>query len=479
MTSAQLPRRRAHVVGSGPNGLAAAIALAQAGVRVQLWEGSAVAGGALGSAELTLPGFVHDLGSAIHPLAVSSPFFQTLPLHAFGLRWVHPDVPMAHPLDGGAALLYRSLEQTADALGDDGPAYRRLFAPLVQSWDELMDEFLRPLLHLPAHPILLARFGLRALPPTTLLARLFRTRKARALLAGLAAHSALPLSSPATSAFALMLGGAAHARGWPFPHGGAGQLAGALEAYFKFLGGEVILNRPVTHLRELPPAEITVLDVGPPALLKLAEGRLPEHYAARLRQFRYGPGAFKVDYALSGPVPWTDPAVGRAGTVHLGGRLSEIARAEAAPHQGRVSPQPYVLLAQHTPFDASRAPAGQHTAWAYVHLPNASADDALPYLEAQIERAAPGFSALVLKRHVSTPAMLQAWNPNLVGGDVGGGSNDLWQLLSRPVLGPEPYRTPLEGVYLCSASTPPGGGVHGMAGYWAARLALRDARQRS
>ncbi len=466
--------RSANVVGSGPNGLAAATALAQAGVRVRLWEGAAVAGGALRSAPLTLPGFTHDLGSAVHPLAVSSPFFQTLPLHAFGLRWVQPELPMAHPLSAGAALLYRSLDQTADSLGADGPTYRRLMAPLVENWDDLMGEFLRPLLHLPAHPFLLARFGVRALPPITLLARLFRTVKARALLAGLAAHSTLPLSAPATSAFALMLGGAAHARGWPFPHGGAARLAEALEAYFKFLGGEVILNHPVAHLRELPPADLTLLDVGPPALLQLAAGELPARYVQHLRRFRYGPGAFKVDYALSGPLPWTDPLVGRAGTVHLGGPLADIIRSEAAPPQGRTPEQPYVLLAQHTPFDASRAPAGQHTAWAYMHVPNASRADALPQLEAQIERAAPGFSHLILKRHVSTPATLQVWNPNLVGGDVGGGSNALWQLLARPVLSSQPYRTPLQGVYLCSASTPPGGGVHGMAGYWAAQVALRD-----
>ena len=313
--------RSANVVGSGPNGLSAAIVLAQRGVRVRLWEGAEVAGGALRSAALTLPGFTHDLGSAVHPLALSSPFFQTLPLHAFGLRWIQPEVPLAHPLPDGAALLYRSLDQTAESLGADGPTYRRLMAPLVAHWDELMGEFLRPLLHLPKHPVLLARFGLRALPPITLLSRFFRTEQARALLGGLAAHSTLPLTSPATSAFALMLGGAAHARGWPFPAGGAGQLAEALLGYFKFLGGEVTLGHPIEHLRQLPAADLTLLDVGPPALLKLAAGRLPERYAARLRRFRYGPGAFKVDYALSGPVPWTDPLVGRAGTVHLGGEL--------------------------------------------------------------------------------------------------------------------------------------------------------------
>ncbi|AZI42348.1 NAD(P)/FAD-dependent oxidoreductase [Deinococcus psychrotolerans] len=466
----------ANVVGSGPNGLAAAIVLARAGLRVRLWEGQDAAGGATRSGPLTLPGFVHDLGSAIHPLAISSPFFRELPLHAFGLRWIQPDVPLAHPLPGGATLLHRSLDETADGLGEDGPLYRRLMAPLVENWDDLMGEFLRPLLHLPAHPILLARFGIRALPPVTLLAKLFRTEKARALLGGLAAHSTLPLTSPATTAFGLMLGGAAHARGWPFPQGGAGELAAALVGYFKFLGGEITLGQPVQHLRELPTADITLLDVGPPALLKLAEGQLPERYAAQLRRFQYGPGAFKVDYALSGPLPWADSQVARAGTVHLGGDLASLTRAEAAPAHGKVDQRPYVLLAQHTLFDPSRAPAGQHTVWAYTHVPNASSQDALPELEAQIERSAPGFSTLILQCSVSTPATLQAWNPNLVGGDVGGGANSLGQLLSRPVLSAQPYRTPVKGVYLCSASTPPGGGVHGMAGYWAARLALRELR---
>ena len=468
--------RSANIVGSGPNGLAAAIVLAQAGVRVRVWEGADTPGGSVRSAQITLPGFTHDLGSAVHPLAVSSPFLTTLPLHAFGLRWIHPDLPVAHPLPGGAALMHRSLIETADGLDVDGPLYRRLLAPLVANWNDLMSEFLRPLIHLPAHPLLLARFGIRALPSITLLARLFRTEKARALLAGLAAHSVLPLTAPGTTAFALMLGGAAHARGWPFPQGGAQSLTNAMTAYLKFLGGEVTLNHPVGHLRELPPADVTLLDVGPRALLALADGQLPERYAHKLRQFRYGPGSFKVDYALSAPLPWTDPDVARAGTVHLGGTLPQIARAEAAPHRSRVADKPYVLLAQHTPFDPSRAPPGQHTVWAYSHVPNASREDALGQLEASIDRFAPGFQHVVLGRTVSAPGTLQAWNPNLVGGDVGGGANDLWQLLSRPTFSAQPYRTPLPGVYLCSASTPPGGGVHGMAGYWAAQLALRDGR---
>ena len=468
--------RSANVVGSGPNGLAAAIVLAQAGLRVRLWEGSGAPGGGLRSGELTLPGFIHDLGSAVHPLAVSSPLFRTLPLHAFGLRWIQPDLPLAHPLDHDSALLFRSLAETADHLGPDGPLYRRLMAPLVEHWDDLMSEFLRPLLHVPERPLLLARFGLRALPPVTLLARLFRTERARALLGGLAAHSVLPLTSPGTTAFALMLGGAGHARGWPFPAGGAQALTDALVGYFRFLGGEVTLNTPVHHLRELPPADLTLLDVGPPALLRLAQGQLPDSYVQRLRRYRYGPGSFKVDYALRAPLPWTDPQVARAGTVHLGGDLASLTRAEAEPQRGRLSRAPYVLLAQQTLADPSRAPAGGHTVWAYSHVPNATQQDALPQLEAQIERYAPGFQSLVLGRTVSSPATLQASNPNLVGGDVGGGANTLRQLLARPVLSAQPYRTPIEGVYLCSASTPPGGGVHGMAGYWAARLALREFR---
>ncbi|WP_407568863.1 phytoene desaturase family protein [Deinococcus altitudinis] len=469
------PAPRASVVGSGPNGLSAAIALARAGWQVTVYEGHSRLGGALGSAELTLPGFVHDVGSAIHPLGAASPFLRTLPLDRFGLEWVQPPAALAHPLDSGSVLMYRDLEETAAGLGADEGAYLRLMRPLVENWKGLLDDTLRPLVHFPAHPVTLARFGLRGLPPASLLARtVFRTPQARALLGGLAAHSGLPLSSPGTSAFGLMLAVSGHAVGWPFPRGGAGAFADAMAGLLRELGGEIVLNSPVSSLSELPASQAVILDTSLPGFLRLAENVLPAGYAARLKAFKPGVGAFKVDYALSGAVPWRDPRTAQAGTVHLGGTLSELEAAELAPHRGRPSPRPYVLLAQQSLFDASRAPEGKQTLWAYVHVPNGYAGDALPEVEVQIERFAPGFSRTVLARTVSTPATLQGWNPNLVGGDVGGGANTLWQLLARPQPTATPYRTPLPGVYLCSASTPPGGGVHGMGGYWAARAAMGD-----
>ncbi|WP_407539999.1 NAD(P)/FAD-dependent oxidoreductase [Deinococcus radiomollis] len=472
MTTAQ----KANIIGSGPNGLAAAIALAQAGWKVTVHEGNSRVGGALGSEALTLPGFVHDVGSAIHPLGAASPFFRSLPLHRFGLDWVQPPAALAHPLEEGLVLMYRSLEETAAGLGTDEGAYLRLMRPLVANWKGLLDDTLRPLIHFPAHPVTLARFGLRGLPPASVLARtVFRTPQAQALLGGLAAHSGLPLSSPGTSAFGLMLAVSGHAVGWPFPRGGAQAFADVLAGLLRELGGEIVLNSPISSLSELPEAQAVILDTSLPGFLRLAEGSLPAGYAARLNAFRPGVGAFKVDYALSGAVPWRDPRTAQAGTVHLGGALSELEAAELAPHRRQVSPRPYVLLAQQSLFDATRAPEGKHTLWAYVHVPNGYAGDALPELEAQIERFAPGFSRTVLARTVSTPATLQGWNPNLVGGDVGGGANTLWQLLARPQPTATPYRTPLPGVYLCSASTPPGGGVHGMGGYWAARAAMSDA----
>lgn len=468
-------RPKATIVGSGPNGLAAGIALAQAGWKVTVLEGNSRVGGALGSEELTLPGFVHDVGSAIHPLGAASPFLRSLPLHRFGLEWVQPPAALAHPLEEGSVLMYRSLEETAAGLGADEGAYLRVMRPLVQNWKALLDDTLRPLVHVPAHPFTLARFGVRGLPPASVLARtVFRTPGARALLGGLAAHSGLPLSSLGTSAFGLMLAVSGHAVGWPFPRGGAQAFAGALVGLLTELGGEIVLNSPVASLKELPEADAVILDTSLPGFLRLAEDVLPGGYAAKLQNFNPGVGAFKVDYALSGPLPWRDPRTLLAGTVHLGGTLSELEAAELAPHRGRVAVHPYVLLAQQSLFDASRAPANQHTVWAYVHVPNGFAGDALEQLEGQIERFAPGFSRLVLAKKVSTPATLQGWNPNLTGGDVGGGANTLWQLLSRPEPTATPYRTPLPGVYLCSASTPPGGGVHGMGGYWAARAAMRD-----
>ncbi len=464
------------IVGAGPNGLAAAIALAREGVRVRVLEANDTVGGAARSAALTRPGFVHDLGSGIHPMAAASPFFRTLPLERYGLEWVHPDLPLAHPLEGGrAAALHRSLEATAAALGADGAAYHRLMAPLAAQWEALMDEVLQPVLHVPRHPLLMARFGPLALAPASRLAGwVYDGADARALFAGAGAHANLPLTVPGSSAFSLMLGLLGHAVGWPFPRGGAQQIADALAAYLRDLGGEIETGRRVENVDDLPPARAVLFDVTPRQLLRIAGRRLPERYRKKLRRYRFGPGAFKIDYALSEPIPWENEACRRAGTVHVGGTLEEIAASEQAVDEGRVPEQPFVLLAQHSRFDASRAPEGKHTAWTYCHVPNGSEVDMTDRMEAQIERFAPGFRDIVLERFVSSPSTLQAQDANLVGGDITGGAMDLRQLVARPVLSPTPYRMPAAGLYLCSASTPPGGAVHGMCGYHAARTALGD-----
>jgi phytoene dehydrogenase-like protein len=465
------------VVGSGPNGMSAAITLAQAGCSVLVLEAKPTPGGGVRSAELTLPGFVHDVGSAVHPYGVGSPFFRGLPLGDFGLKWVSPDAPLAHPLDNGAVMLEMSLDVTSNTLGRDGDTYRALMAPLVENWRILSDSILRPLLCVPTHPLLLARFGYRALPPATLLARtLFQDEPARALFGGLAAHATLPLDSPATSAAALVLGMLGHAVNWPFPKGGAQSLTDALTAYFRFLGGEIYVDHHVCKLVELPPARAVLLDVTPKQFLNMAGDRLPTGYQGWLKRYRYGPGVFKVDYALDGPVPWKDPNCLRAGTVHLGGTLREVAASERALGTPHPAEHPYVLAAQHSLFDATRAPAGKHTLWAYCHVPNGSTVDMTERIEAQLERFAPGFKDLVLARSTMNTADLERYSPNYVGGDIGGGAATLWQLVVRPVPSPTPYRTPLEGVYLCSSSTPPGGGVHGMCGYWAARTVLQHLR---
>jgi phytoene dehydrogenase-like protein len=462
------------VVGSGPNGLAAAITLAREGHKVLVLEARRAPGGGVRSAELTRPGFVHDVGSSIHPYGVGSPFFRQLPLEKFGLEWVYPDAPLAHPLEGGAVMLEPSLDATGEALGRDGDRYRALLAPLVRNWQALSDDLLRPLLHFPKHPLLLARFGTRALPPAAGLAHLlFRDEPARALFTGLAAHAALPLELPATAAAALVLGTLAHAVNWPFPRGGAQSLTDTLTAYLRALGGVIHTESPVRTLADLPSARTVLLDVTPRQFLEIAGDALPAGYRGRLERYRYGAGVFKVDYALAGPVPWQDPRCLRAGTVHVGGSLQEIIASEHALKTARPAERPFVLAAQHSLFDPSRAPPGKHTLWAYCHVPNGAAEDMTARIEAQLERFAPGFRDLVLARHTMSPADLQRDNPNNVGGDIGGGAATLWQLVARPVTSPNPYATPLRGVYLCSSSTPPGGGVHGMCGYWAARAALR------
>ena len=464
------------VVGSGPNGLAAAVVLAGAGVRVLVRERADVAGGGLRTLPLTLPGFLHDHCSAIHPLAAGSPLFRRLDLAAQSLRWIDPPAAAAHPFDDGtAALLLRSPAETAAGLGPDGRAWRALLAPLALRFEALLDETLGALLHLPRRPLLLARFGLSALLPARALAEArFRGPRARALFAGLAAHAMLPLERSPSAAFGLVLGAAAHAVGWPFPAGGAARIADALVAVLRARGGEVETGAEVTAVSALPPARAVLLDLAPPGVLRVAGERLPARYRGALARFRFGPGAFKVDYALAAPIPWRAPECARAGTVHLGGSLEEIAAAETAVAAGRMPDRPFVLVAQHTLFDPSRAPPGRHTAWAYCHVPSGFPGDATSALEAQLERFAPGFREIVLARSVRNPAGLERDDPNLVGGDIGGGENSLRQTVFRPAARLVPWSTPVVGLYLCSASTPPGGGVHGMCGYHAARAALRE-----
>ncbi len=467
------------VVGAGPNGLTAAIVLARAGLAVRLVEANAVIGGGTRTAALTLPGFAHDLASAVHPLGAGSPIFGALPLHEHGLRWLHPDIALAHPFDDRpAALLARDVAETGASLGTDAARYARLVEPFAEAWTRLVPDLLAPMLRAPSHPLLFARFGLNAVQPMTLLARLrFRELAAPALLGGAAAHCAVPGTRLGTSAFALTLAAAAHAVGWPVPAGGSQSIANALGSYFRRLGGEIVTDARVTSLDALyaehGAARIVLLDVTPRQFARIGGERLTVRARRRLERFRYGPGAFKVDYALNGPVPWRDPSCARAGTVHLGGPLGAIVAAEAETWRGGVPDRPYVLVAQPSRVDPSRAPAAHEALWAYCHVPNGSTVDMLPRVEAQIERFAPGFRERVLARHVAGPAELEAGNANLVGGDISGGANDLWQLVARPRLAPNPYGTPLRGVYLCSASTPPGGGVHGMAGYRAAASALR------
>ncbi len=468
-----MPHPDAIVIGSGPNGLAAAITLARAGCSVTVLEAEATIGGGARSGELTLPGFVHDLASAIHPLAIASPFFRSLPLAEHGLEWVHPEAPLAHPLDDGTALvLERSVAETAPHLEPDAGAYVGHIGPLAEDWEKLRPALLDPFRR-PRHPLVLARFGLSALRSADSLARTrFRGERARALMAGLAAHSVLPLERAVTGGFALVLALTAHSGGWPFPRGGAQKVADALASCLRALGGTIVSSTRVRSLTELPAARAVLCDLTPRQLLAIAGVRLPTGYRRSLERYPYGPGAFKLDWALAEPIPWKAEACGRAATIHLGGTLAEIAASERAVWQGKVSERPFLILAQPSPFDPTRAPAGKHTAWAYVHVPNAWSEDITERIEAQVERFAPGFRERILARSVSGPACLEKMNANLVGGDIGGGVQDLGQFLRRPTF--RHHATPVPGLYLCSASTPPGPGVHGMCGYLAARRALRE-----
>ena len=466
----------ANVVGSGPNGLAAAITLARAGVPVRVFEAAPTPGGGLRSAELTLPGFTHDVCATVVATALVSPFFETLNLEALGVELAQPEIPLGHALEDRAVLLHRDVDETAEGLGRDGAAYRRLMGPLVREAQggKLMPSILSPLLRVPRHPLAMARFGLPAIAPATTLGRLlFREEPARALLAGLSAHAMVPLRQPVTASFGMVLAMSAHSVGWPVVRGGSARLAHALVETLRALGGEIVTESPVTSLDELPPARATLFDVTPRQLLAITGERLPARYRRALGRFRYGPGACKVDWALSAPIPWRAPGLARAGTVHLGGTAADLEVAERAVHQGRVADRPFVLLVQATGADASRAPVGMHTAWAYAHVPHGSEADVSDLIEAQIERFAPGFRDVVIGRSVRTAPELEAYNPNYVGGDINGGLQDLPQLIARPVLRRDPYATPVPGLYLCSTSTPPGGGVHGMSGYLAAQSALR------
>jgi phytoene dehydrogenase-like protein len=465
------------VVGSGPNGLAAAIALAREGYSVRVFEAQPTVGGGARSAELTRPGFVHDRASTVHALALLSPFLRSLPLAQFGLEFSHPGAPFAHPLDDGTAVVVeREIGGTADALGaHDGRAYATLVTPFVEEWERLMEALLGPVSV--RHPILMAKFGRHAIRSAEGIAKsLFETERARAMFAGVAAHSMVPLDKLATSGYALGLIIAAHAVGWPVSRGGAQQLTNALVAYLESLGGEVVADTPVEVLAALPPSRVVLLDVTPRQLLRIAGDRLSSFYRWRLTRYRYGPGVFKMDWALSDPVPWSAPECREAGTLHLGGTMEEIAAGERASWEGRIEERPYVLVVQASCFDPMRAPAGRHTLWAYSHVPHGSNVDMTERIENQIERFAPGFRDCIIARSVMYPSDMEERNHNYVGGDIAGGAADLTQVYTRPIASLHPYRTPIDGVYLCSSSTPPGVGVHGMCGYYAAHAALKHLR---
>ena len=472
------PRTDAVVVGGGPNGLAAAIVLAEAGRSVRLFEARDTVGGGCRSAGLTLPGVIHDVCSAVHPLARSSPLFARLGLERHGLDWIEPPVQIAHPLDdGSAALVYRDIDATTASFSSaaDARTYADWIGPLADDWALIVDSLLGPMrpLAVARHPFALARFGLPALASARTLARRFGSPQARALVAGAAAHSFLPLTAPMSGSFGLALLISGHAVGWPIPRGGSQRIADALASVLRELGGEISTGVQVADLAELQPHRAAVLDLTPRQMLALAGHRLRGPYAAQLRRYRYGPAAFKLDLVLDGPIPWRNPEVARAGTVHVGGKLEEVVASEESVSRGRVSDRPMVILAQPSAFDPSRAPEGQHVVWAYCHVPNGWDGDATEAILGQVERFAPGFRDRILAQHVIRPGELEAYNANYVGGDINGGLQSWTQFLTRPALRLDPYSTPDPGIFICSSSTPPGGGVHGLCGLHAARSALR------
>jgi len=469
---------KACVIGAGPNGLAAAIVLAQAGLQVDVFEAEPIPGGAARTFELTLPGFLHDFGSAVHPMAVSSPFFSSLPLQGYGLEWIHSPSPLAHPFDDGTAvILERDLYGAESWLGTDGKVWRNLLLPFTERWAELASGVLRPLPSLPRHPWLMARFAMNAfVSARTLAFGLFRQERARALFAGFAAHSFLSLEQTLSAAFGLLMAIPAHAVGWPIARGGSQSLTNALCAHLGRLGGRIHTSTRVDNISTLPPNDVTICDLTPRQLLRVAGSRLSSSYKKRLANFRYGPGVFKVDYALSSPIPWRATECLRAATVHLGGSFEQIAASEAAVHNGEHADHPFALLSQPTLFDPTRAPTGKHIAWAYCHVANGSKVDMLPRLEDQIERFAPGFRDCILARRVFSPADLERMDANLIGGDIAGGVFDIRQFVFRPTA--KHYATSAKDIYICSASTPPGGSVHGMCGYHAAHMALARLKTR-
>jgi phytoene dehydrogenase-like protein len=463
------------VVGSGPNGLAAAITFAQAGRSVIVLEAKDSIGGGTRTEALTLSGFRHDVCSAIHPLALASPFFRSLDLEAHGLEWVHPPVPLAHPLDDGSAvLLERSLDATAEGLGQDADSYLRLVGPLLQDWEQLVPELLRSL-GIPRYPLPLIRFGRLAIRSAWNLARSwFKGVKAQALFAGNAAHAIFPLQHLSSAGFGLMLCMAGHAVGWPIARRGSQAIADALVSCLVSLGGEVRIEAPVSSMSDLPGTRTVLFDVTPRQLARIAASIFPSDYLERLQTYRYGSGAFKVDWALDGPIPWKNPRCSQAGTLHLGGTLEEVAAAELDVWGGLPPEKPFVLLSQPSLFDSTRAPEGSHTAWGYCHVPNGSTVDMTGQIEAQVERFAPGFQSRVVARHIMSPSELEAYNPNYVGGDITGGAQSLGNLFGRPLGRWSTYSTPAKGLYICSSSMPPGAGVHGMCGHLAAMLALKE-----